>query len=104
MPVSASLNDRNLDGLTVVVDTVAAAGTPEQLASLAVPDGLNLVVRARSVNTDVVYVANSSANASGTHRITLNSGDAVLLRVTNANILWIDAAVNGEGVEVFVET
>ena len=83
---------------------VVAAGTAEQLPSVPVPDGLELVVRANPSNTDDIYLGKNKTDATrSTTRITLAPGEATKLRVTNANVYYVDAAVSGEGVEYFVE-
>lgn len=86
------------------VKTVAAPGTAEQCASLAAPVGLGIVVKAMSTNTDTVYIGNSQANAQGaTTRVSLAAGQALILYIENANLVWVDALVAGEGVETAVE-
>ena len=86
------------------VKTVAVPGTAEVLASLVAPTGFAIVVKAMSGNTELVYIGNSKPNAEGaTTRVTLAAGQAVVLLITNANLVWVDAVVAGEGVESFVE-
>lgn len=86
------------------VKNVAVPGTAEQLQSLVAPTGYAIVVKAKSGNTDLVYIGNSQANAQDvTKRVSLSAGQAAVLLVTNANLAWVDAAIAGEGVEAFVE-
>lgn len=85
---------------------VTAAGTAEQLASdVSVPVGCQLTVIAKPGNTGTIYLGNSKANAeSATARFDgLSAGLAVSLKITNANLVWVDAAVSGEGVSYIVE-
>lgn len=89
---------------------VTTAGTAEQLPDVAVPDGFELVVQAKPDNTGNIFIGNSKANAeSTTARFEyLDAGDAVTLKVTNANLVWIDASVTAtppavEGICYFVE-
>lgn len=84
---------------------VTTAGTAEQLPDVAVPDGFELVVQAKPDNTGNIYPAKSKALAeSATARFeSLGAGDAITLKVTNANLVWIDASVSGEGICYFVE-
>jgi|GEM_PF-3456986 len=84
---------------------VSTPGTAKQLGSIIIPPGFfDLVVRAKSTNTGNIYVGNSNANASDANeRITLASDEAIKLRVSNASLVWVDAAVANEGVEYFVE-
>ena len=66
--------------------------------------GLGIVVKAMSSNTELVYVGNSQANAQSTaKRVSLAAGQAVILYVSNADLIWVDAVVAGEGVETLVE-
>jgi len=83
---------------------VVAAGTAEQLPDVAIPDGLDGVVRAKPGNTGDIYLGRSKGEASRSiTRITLAAGEAQKLRVNNFSLWYVDAAVSGEGVEYFVE-
>lgn len=83
---------------------VTTPGTAEQLPSLEVPPGFELVVRAFPSNTDDIYVGNSKANATlATKHITLAAGEAIRLKISNASLVWVDAVVADEGAESFVE-
>lgn len=78
--------------------TVAAAGAAEALGSQRI-DG-PLMVKALTANTGLVYVGNDGAGdvASG-NGLPLLAGDVVVFEwVGNLGSLWVDAAVNGEGV------
>lgn len=84
--------------------TVAAAGTAEQLhADLPIPDGFQLVMKALDGNTGDIEFANTQAKAQGSDVFILDSGQSIGLSITNANAVWIDATVNGEGVVFYVE-
>jgi hypothetical protein len=77
---------------------VAVAGTPERLSDVSIPCA-EVTIVAKVANTDLIYVGGASvSSASG---VPLNGGDAQTIKsyrnVDLANI-WIDAAVNGEGV------
>ena len=86
------------------VKTVAVPGTAEQCAALVAPVGLGIVVKAMSSNEELVYVGSSQANAQSTSkRVTLAAGQAIILYVENANLIWVDAVAAGEGVETIVE-
>jgi len=84
--------------------TVTAAGTAEQLPNQAVPDGFAVAITAKEANTGLVYVGNSKANAEN-HAVALplSSGRTTALKVTNLNLIWIDAAVNAEGIDYILE-
>ncbi len=85
--------------------TVGAAGTAEQLGSIAPADGFAVVIRAVPANTGNIYVGSSKANAeSAALRITLAKGEAVELFIDDSDLVWVDAAVAGEGVEYWAET
>ncbi len=86
------------------VKNVAVPGTAEQCPSLAAPVGLGIVVKAKSGNEELVYVGSSQANAQNTaKRVSLAAGQAIILYVENANLVWVDAVAAGEGVETAVE-
>lgn len=85
--------------------TVTTAGTPVNLDDIAVPDGFAVAFRALVANgAGLIYIANSSANtASAANRFIMRAGDTIVLNVTNFNLIWIDASVNGAGIEVVIE-
>lgn len=84
---------------------VTSAGTAEQLPDVSVPDGFEVVIMAKPGNTGYIYLGNSKANAeSSTNRFDrLGPGDAITLKITNLNLVWIDASVSGEGITYSVE-
>ncbi len=83
---------------------VAAAGTAVALvaSSTPVPDGAEVVVKAKRANTGYIYVGESAAQAQA-HTFELSASDAIGLRVDNLADIFIDSSVNGEGVEYLVE-
>lgn len=84
--------------------TVAVNGTAEQLHSdLPIPDGFQLIVKALDGNTGDIELANSQEKAQGSEVFILDAGQSIGLSITNANLVWIDATVNGEGVVCYVE-
>jgi len=90
----------NWSTLTTGQQTVAAAGTAEQLndgVSLAVPDGSDLVIRALPGNTDTVYVGDSTVSASAGHAIG-PSDPPLRVSVDDVASVYVDVAVSGEGV------
>ncbi len=85
--------------------TVTAAGTAEQLPSQAIPDGFDLVVRALPGNGDNIFLGKTQALAeSATDRLQFTAGNGVTLKVKDADQVWVDAAINDEGVDYWVET
>lgn len=89
-----------------VSTTVTTAGTPVNLADISIPDGFSLAIRGLTANgAGLIYVANSSANTgSAANRFILRAGDVIILNITNTNLVWIDASVNGAGIEFVIET
>ena len=84
---------------------VTAAGTAEQMASLAIPHGFAVVIKAKPGNTGNIFLGSSKANAeSSTLRFTLQPNEKVELKIDNLNLVWLDAATSGEGVEYLIET
>lgn len=87
-----------------VVKNCAVPGTAEQCTALAAPSGYAIVIKARSTNTEVVYIGKSQAVAqNAAKRVSLAAGQAVVLLVDDASDVWVDAVVAGEGIEAFVE-
>jgi len=84
--------------------TVDAAGTAEQLPSQAIPDGFELVVRALPGNGNNIFLGRTKALAqSATDRLQFSAGNGLTLKVKNANQVWVDTVVNGEGVDYWTE-
>ena len=79
-------------------NTVAAAGTAEQLGTQDIFGPL--MVKALDTNTGVVAVGNDGAgDVTVGNGMRLAAGDvAVFAYVGNLGSIWIDSAVNGEGV------
>lgn len=84
---------------------VTTAGEPEQLDDWPIPDGFKLTVIARTGNTGYIYLGKSKGEcANNKQRFDgLEAGVAHSLRVQNANAVWVDASVDGEGVSWIVE-
>jgi len=84
---------------------VITAGEPEQLDDWPIPDGFKLTVIARTGNTGYIYFGKSKGEcANNKQRFDgLSAGLAVSFRVQNANAVWVDASVDGEGVSWIVE-
>lgn len=84
--------------------TVAVAGTAEQLhADLPIPDGFMLIVKALDGNTGNMEFAETQAKAQGSDVFILDGGQSIGLSITNANLVWLDATVSGEGVVCYLE-
>lgn len=95
----------NLESFFADQTNVTTSGTPVQLSSHFVPDGISIMVKAKSGNTGTITVGSSSADAlnSATTNTRLLANQAISIQVANSNAIWIDATVSGEGVEYFAE-
>ena len=84
---------------------VTVAGTGENLQAQAIPNGFAVAIKAKSGNTNSIWVGDSKANSEN-HAIAfeLKAGEVMKLYITNVNLVWIDASVTGEGVNWVVET
>lgn len=84
--------------------TVGSAGTAEKLHDdLPIPDGFMLVLKALDGNTGDIKFANTQEKAQGSDVFILDAGQSIGLSIANANLVWIDATVSGEGVVFYVE-
>ena len=93
---------------------VAVAGTAQQLnggVSIPIPNGMQLVIKAPKDATGAVtatsgpiYVSNSKANAEN-HSVAypLAKQEFIAYAITDVNLVWVDAAVSGNGVVWTVE-
>lgn len=95
----------NSGAFTVQVVSVPTAGTPVNLPSIVIPDGKELIIRAKLTNGfRKVFLSDSAANvANANTRIELRAGESIGLAITNANLVWIDGSSNGVEVELMVE-
>ncbi len=88
--------------LAVNEATVAAAGTAVQLPDMLVGEACELVVKAKRTNKGAIKIGESAAQAQA-GKFTLEPGEAVKLRISNANKAYIDAEISGDKVELIVE-
>lgn len=82
---------------------VAAAGTAEPLVAASTKRSI-LYVRAKAGNTGNIYLGDSNVDNATSTQIVLAAGQSVTLTAPagyclDVNQFYIDAAVNGEGVE-----
>ena len=76
--------------------TVTTAGTQEALAANT-PVNCPVAIKALAANTGVVYVGDE--NVSSSTGFELSAGEVIILdALANLASLWVDSAVNGEGV------
>jgi len=87
---------------TVAEATVATAGTPVQLSDIQAAESAELVIKAKRSNFGAIKIGESSAQALA-GKFTLEPGEAVKLRISNANKIYIDAETSGDKVELIVE-
>jgi len=73
--------------------TVTTAGTRVQLGANAASV---VIVRAKPGNTGLIYVGGSGVTAANGYD--LSPGGEVTLNVSNTNLIYVDAATNGDGV------
>jgi len=105
VPVSGLGGVGNRASFVTMQKNVTTAGTGVNVAAQAVPNGFSIVIKAKKANTKPIWVGNSKANAEDhTIAFSLSPGDELSLQITNTNLIWIDAEVDGEGVEIVTET
>jgi hypothetical protein len=88
IPVSGS----NLAGATVL--NVTLAGTRQQLPDI---DCSQVMIIAKRNNTGYIYVGKNTVSST-VYGAELGELDCVVLPVSNANEIYIDASVSGEGI------
>lgn len=77
--------------------TVATSGTGEALgASLATK---SIYIRAKGTNTGTVYVGDNTVDAVTNQQISLAANDSITISIDNRATVYVDVAVNGEGVD-----
>jgi len=95
----------NSNSIKSFQQNVTASGTPEQLTAYPIPDGVTVVVKAKTANTGTITIGGTSDEAlnTGTSYFPLLSGQSVGYQVSNTDDIWIDATVTGEGVDITTE-
>ncbi len=82
--------------------TVGISGTAEALgASLATK---SIYIRAKSTNTVNVFVGDSLVDAVTNQQIILAANDSVTIDINNRNVVYIDVALAGEGVDYLCQS
>lgn len=82
--------------------TVIVAGTAVQLPDVPVGEACELVIKAKHTNKGAIKIGESQAQAQA-GKFTLEPGEAVKLRISNANKVYIDAEASGDKTELIVE-
>ena|SRR3990167_3801636 len=83
--------------------TEGAAATVRIVAPKNVPDGISVVIKAKSGNTGNIYLSDISTGATSTAGYVLAANQNVGMQVRKTNLIFIDAQTSGEGVEVIFE-
>lgn len=103
---NVTANIPNAPTWTVQQETVVTAGTPVQAAALATPNnhGITIQNSPNNGNNDILYVANSSANAlSAATRVQLSRSQSVVLHVDNLSDIWLNSNNNNVKALLVVE-
>jgi len=81
------------------VKVVTTAGTAVRLSATSLIINGPVTVKALSTNTGLMFVGNVSGDVQSTNGFPLAAGDvAVFNNIGNAMEVWVNSAVNGEGV------
>ena len=73
--------------------TVTTAGSAVQLSTATI---LSITIKALAGNTGFIYVGGSGVSSS--NGFELDAGDSVTLAIDEADEIWLDSSVSGEGV------
>lgn len=99
--VTANLNRADFNTGQILVPVI---GTAVQLPNINIPDGYSLVIKALSGNAGRVYIGHDAATAQvPANAYSLGPNEHAELNLTNANLVFLDAAVANDGVEILVE-
>ncbi len=82
------------NALTGAIQTVATAGTRVQLPNIACRE---VTLIGLKNNTGSIYVGGGNVSAS-VYGAELQAKDSITLAVDNANLVWLDCSVSGEGI------
>ena len=96
--------DQNQSDFNTGQTLVPIPGTAVQLPNIIIPDGFSLVLKARHNNTGRVYTGHTAPDAqTPALAYSLGANEFVKIRVTNSNLVYLDAAVANDGIEYIVE-
>ena len=82
-------------GISTAHKVVTTAGSRVQLSSATI---VSITIKALSTNTGLIYVGGSGVTSS--NGFELSTGDSVTLAINDADEIWIDSSVSGEGVSI----
>jgi hypothetical protein len=91
------VREQGSESLTANVQNVTTAGTAIQLPSGACR---KVMIIAKRTNTGYIYVGGSNVTSS-VYGAELGAKDSLVIEVSNANLLYLNASVSGEGVSYF---
>jgi len=77
--------------------TITAAGTPERVTDQETPCS-GVYLQALSANTGLIYWGRDERQAKSDVGVELDVGAPIWIPINDLSKLWLDAAVNGEGV------
>jgi len=72
---------------------VPTAGSRVQLTTATI---VSITIKALSTNTGLIYVGGSGVTSA--NGFELSTGDSVTLAIDDADVIWLDSSVSGEGV------
>ena len=94
IPTYGSVRLTGSNALTATLQTVTTAGTAVQLPSIVCREVTLIALKG---NTGSIYVGESNVSSS-TYGAELDAKDSITLPVDNANLVWLNCSVSGEGV------
>ena len=77
--------------------TVTTSGTGEALG--AVLTTKSIYIRAKSTNTNDIFVGDSGVDATTSKQVILSANDSVTLDISDRSTVYVDVTTNGEGVD-----
>lgn len=89
--------EQGSESLTANVQNVTTAGTAVQLPNIPCR---KVMIIAKRANTGYIYIGGSNVTST-VYGADLGARDSMVIEVSNANLLYINSSVNGEGVSYF---
>lgn len=77
---------------------ITTSGTPVQMPNVPCRE---VTIIAKRINTGYIYVGGSTINSTN-YGAELAGKDSITLKVSNLNLIYLDASVSGEGVSYIV--
>jgi hypothetical protein len=92
------VTDVGSQSITANVLNVTTAGTRVQLPTVVCKE---VTIIAKKANTGQIYLGGSTVSST-VYGLLMDAKDSITLKVANANMLWIDASANGEGISYII--